>query len=168
MNMNPTLFFTCGLPGSGKSLLASRVVKHLGGVYVSRDATRGWFGSYEVRKESHVVEICKNTVQAHLANSRDVVYDSAGVDAQSRMRVLWWAKELYARNTVSKEVDVVCLYTPVSLEESIARRPRTVKEEDIILMNNKLVVPTEAEGFRIVTVGYAQQPDLFELLKVKA
>jgi predicted kinase len=149
--MTPTLYFTTGIPGSGKSTVCERAAKN-GVKVVSRDVIRNEFGQFTKDKERCVVEICKNMVQAYLLNGQSVVFDSTALHTSDRMRIVWWAKELFATGRVPHDLPIICYYLSSNLEDAIKRREGKISAENMRSMAKRLVEPKQKEGFKLVTV----------------
>jgi hypothetical protein len=120
---------------------------------LSRDEVRDQFGPYNKHKEGHIMEICKHSVQGWLVNGEDVLFDSTALDKASRMRIIWWAKEVFARGEVQREVAIACLFFPCRLEDALARRKDVIPEERIREMQKRFRKPDPAEGAYVMEVS---------------
>lgn len=77
----PTLLMLSGLPGSGKTTVARRLVDEKGYARINRDDLRAMLFNSEWtgRREKHVVEIEKSLAAYFLAAGQNVVVDDTNV-----------------------------------------------------------------------------------------
>ena len=119
----PALVLVCGLPGSGKSVLAGTVAGRLGCAYLSSDATRKELASLDARRRVRAGsglygrEMTERTygelrrgAAAHLRSGRAVVIDATHVSARHRA----------AARRVAEEAGVPTLTVELRLPEEVA------------------------------------------------
>ncbi len=83
------LIIVCGLPGSGKTTLASAISQRLGAAHISSDITRkSLFAnpSYTEREKSEVYSSMAKEATHMLSEGRDVVVDATFYRARERKR----------------------------------------------------------------------------------
>lgn len=158
----PNLFFTVGLPASGKD----SYYPSCGGVHVSSDAIRKEvFG--DINDQSHNSEVfnimLKRTRDA-LLSGKDVYYNATNLSAKRRIGFL---KEVAHIKNVNK----VCLLFVTPFEVCLKRnekRDRTVPRSVMYSMLKRFVPPHKSEGWDdILIVGFQKNsPYIEEYLEV--
>ncbi len=96
----PTLILLCGLPGTGKSHLAQRLVRHLPLVVVSTDQVRHVLFAEPTYngQEHHIVhQTCQTVVAQLLAEGHSVICDATNLERRHRERYYALAEEQNAR-----------------------------------------------------------------------
>lgn len=137
-----TLYTMVGLPASGKSTFAEA---HKECVVVSTDAIREeLLGNAECQERGNEVfaEAHKRVAQA-LAQGHDVIIDATNVTRKARKQ--WTVHTAHH----------VAVYVSTDKEECKrrnAQRQRQVPTDVIDRMSQRLVVPTEDEGFEQVII----------------
>jgi predicted kinase len=139
------LILTVGLPGSGKSTWLAR----LGVNAISSDEIRRWVADDPTDQRIHriVFRTVRYLIVQRLAIGRPVTY----VDATSLTPC---ERRPYIRLGQLYDCDVEAVFFDVPVEVCMARnrlRERVVPEEAIREMARRLVPPSTAEGFSVVT-----------------
>lgn len=157
----PNLFFTVGLPASGKD----SYYPSCGGVHVSSDAIREEIFD-DVNDQSHnseVFNIMMKRTQKALISGKDVYYNATNLSAKRRINFLKAIANI-------KNVNKVCILfvTPfnVCLERN-EQRYRTVPRSVMYSMLKKFTPPHKSEGWDdICIVGFQESsPNIEEYLK---
>lgn len=127
MNNQPILAYTCGVPGSGKTTVAQRLVDEAGFTHISRDVVRNDGGDYCPEKEVLVTQEIKSRTFKKLRDCQKVVIDCVNHLIWQRARYRIWAHEFFG--TYDVEIPVVCVYTPApDIKTILARRQEKIKE----------------------------------------
>lgn len=160
----PTLFFTVGLPGSGKTTLCERLAREAGVVHLSRDEVRKKFGAYESRKEAYVLSHLMAEAKGRLLDHQDVVVDATNLTVAHRARICSWAYDLFVLHNFRTRK--VALVLPCDVETSITRRKEEITEKSVRNMAQQYVPPdAKREGFPVILCrGSALELDLGEIL----
>ena len=146
----PRLFFTVGLPGSGKSTLYKAYFSKA--AYVSSDQIRqDVFG--DVNDQTHNAEVFNlmlNRTRDLLKANVDVYYDATNINAKRRIGFL---KELSKIPDLVK-ICVLCVPPFEVVKERNASRERVVPEFVLDRMLRGFEMPDYAEGWdKIMTFG---------------
>ena len=144
----PILYIMCGLPASGKTTEAKKIVAEDGAEYVSSD---------EIRKELYGDESCQSDNQKvfehyykrmnqYLSEGKDVVIDSTNVTLKSRKRILSECK-------VDCIKLVYIINTPIEIcYENDLKRERHVGKEVIDKFWKNFQCPQSFEGFDSIVI----------------
>lgn len=162
----PILFWTCGLPGSGKSTFAKRLADNQGVLVVSRDQIRTRFqksNSYSPHKEKYVVRLIEDEVKAALLDGQDVLVDNVNVEISQRAVISNWVKDLWSETDGQIQVVKICLYFECTIDASLIRRKEKIAkkpglEEGIRRFSKNLVVPDRRECFHVFWVDALDTP----------
>lgn len=146
----PRLFFTVGIPGSGKSTLYKAHFSEV--AYVSSDQIRqDVFG--DVNDQTHNAEVFNlmlNRTRDLLKANVDVYYDATNINAKRRIGFL---KELSKIPDLVK-ICVLCVPPFEVVKERNASRERVVPEFVLDRMLRGFEIPDYAEGWdKIMTFG---------------
>lgn len=146
----PRLFFTVGIPGSGKSTLYKAYFSEA--AYVSSDQIRqDVFG--DVNDQTHNAEVFNlmlNRTRDLLKANVDVYYDATNINAKRRIGFL---KELSKIPDLVK-ICVLCVPPFEVVKERNASRERVVPEFVLDRMLRSFEVPDLSEGWdKIMTFG---------------
>ncbi|BDC49636.1 hypothetical protein F183_A19520 [Bryobacterales bacterium F-183] len=142
----PVLVIAVGLPGSGKSTYFAQI----GANPVSTDAIRLQLADDATDQTIHsaVFATVRYLAMQRVLLHRPITYiDATNLTVANRKQFFDWATEWGCA--------IEALYFDTPLEVCLARnaaRSRVVPEDAILRMSQILVPPTEAEGFRRVTV----------------
>lgn len=133
-----------GIPASGKSTIAQKLVREENAVWLSSDKIREeLYGDESIQGNGNeVFSLMEDRVRENLEAGNTVVYDATCVFAKIRTDLLERLNGTYDK--------AYCHYFDVPLEEAIKRnsqRDRKVPEKVIQRMYNNLQCPTEQEGF---------------------
>lgn len=144
----PRLFFTVGLPGSGKSTLYKAYFSEA--AYVSSDQIRqDVFG--DVNDQTHNAEVFNlmlNRTRDLLKANVDVYYDATNINAKRRIGFL---KELSKIPDLVK-ICVLCVPPFEVVKEQNANRERKVPEYALERMYRNFNMPHESEGWDKIEV----------------
>jgi len=139
----PRLFFTVGIPGSGKSTLYKAYFSEA--AYVSSDQIRqDVFG--DVNDQTHNAEVFNlmlNRTRDLLKANVDVYYDATNINAKRRIGFL---KELSKIPDLEK-ICVLCIPPFEVVKERNASRERVVPEFVLDRMLRSFEIPDYAEGW---------------------
>lgn len=139
-----------GLPGSGKSTWIQSQTIPGGAGALSSDAIRELLSDDINNQEIHgrVFRVLRELLKHRIALERPVTYiDATNLTLKDRRPYLKLA-ELF-------DCEIEAVFFDVPAEECIRRnrgRSRIVPEEAILVMAEKVVAPSSAEGFSRVTV----------------
>lgn len=150
------LIMIVGLPGSGKSTYAQKLIKEMDNlvVFSSDNLREELFGDTNNQDNNGILfeELHKRIREALLAG-KNIVYDATNVSSKRRRGFL---RNLSGKNF--NDVEFHCHYMNTGLEDSIKnnkKRDRMVPTEVIIDMRKRLTVPMYSEGWdNIEIVGY--------------
>ena len=150
--MHPTLFVKCGIPATGKTTLANRLVEE--GVHViGRDEIRRIFGDYSRVKEWHVVKIIEHSVKATILDGRHVLVDANHASITQRAQVLNWLKDLRSlHGTCSPGVILSYRCDLATCIERDSNREPSVGEDVVRKQFESYSPPTIAEGASVLHV----------------
>ena len=147
-----TLIFLVGLPGSGKTTTAKRIMEsNPNTVWISSDAIREelWGDANDQQNPSSVFsEMFKRTVAA-LKDEHDVIYDATNLIAKTRKSTLASIRDQVGRPIIAECIMVLC-----SLKECKKRqigRDRVVPDEVIDRMVRQFQTPWYNEGWDLIT-----------------
>ena len=137
------LFFTVGLPGSGKSTWVENNKEKLNAVVHSSDTIREQLGDINDQSKNNLVfEILHKRVKEDLLNSKNVIYDSTGINRKNRLAFLREIKHISCKKIC------VLLATPYEIcLKNNAARERKVPEDVIARMYKSFDTPWYSEGF---------------------
>ncbi len=145
------LWMMIGIPGSGKSTYAKNLLTS-NDAYISRDEIRFRLMDDDMdyfKNEKLVMRQFKKEINQALESTKDRVFvDATHVNEESRRRIL---------GGLSVKIDrKVAIYINTPLEVALKRNSERegfyfVPESAIENLNNKLTLPTEAEGFDVLT-----------------
>lgn len=143
------LYYTIGLPASGKSIFFAQFLSDVA-YYVSSDAIREEvFG--DVKDQNHNGEVFnimhKRTVQA-LKNGENVYYDSTGLSRKRRINFL------HSINHIPNVTKIALVFAPPLeiVKNRNSKRVRVVPEYVIDRMIKGFEVPHKSEGWDFVRV----------------
>ena len=140
------LYVMVGLPGSGKSAYAKKMLK---GIIVSSDDIREClYGMAEIQSDPNRVFAFVNSITKDcLKDNRDVIYDATSLNEKTRANII---------DQFSDVADeIIAIYMDTPLETCIMRnnaRDRIVPENRIRDMAKSLTQPTVAEGFSEIRI----------------
>ena len=145
----PTLTVLVGLPGSGKSTYAKRMVDdNLNTVWLSSDQIREkLFGDASCQQDpAKVFSIMQEEAVSLLDRGFNVIYDATSINRKSRAAIL---------DKVPKHVKKECVIVWAPVDICIARdneRERTVGPAVIDKMLRRFEAPFYDEGFDVINV----------------
>lgn len=145
----PTLTVLVGLPGSGKSTYAKRMVdENLNTVWLSSDQIREkLFGDASCQQDpAKVFSIMQEEAVSLLDRGFNVIYDATSINRKSRAAIL---------DKVPKHVKKECVIVWAPVDICIARdneRERTVGPAVIDKMLRRFEAPFYDEGFDVIKV----------------
>lgn len=145
------LFFLVGLPASGKSFLANKLVEEENATIISSDEYRKReYGSEEIQGDNKKLFelIHKDTIEL-LKNGKSVVFDSTGLSYKNRKAFLDKLAEI--------NVGKICILLATPYEVCIERnknRTRNVPESVIKRMRENFNVPLYSEGWDKIEIVY--------------
>ena len=135
-----------GLPASGKSTY----LQQAGAIGLSSDAIRRWLVDDETDQTIHdrVFQTLRYLLRHRLALGRPVTYiDATNLTPSERAPYIGIGK------SYGCEMEAVFFDTPLDVcRARNAARSRVVPDDAMVLLAERLVPPTEAEGFDRVTV----------------
>lgn len=142
----PEVHMMCGIAGSGKTHLASSLVKQYDAVYVSSDEIRSqWYGDAAIQGDnSEIFTEIRNVTRQALHNGKTVVYDATNLSRRRRIH--------FIRNDVrgyAVTAHAVCPPLSLCLKRN-QKRERRVREEIIHHMYKNFEMPFQEEGFKHV------------------
>lgn len=135
-----------GLPGSGKSTY----LQHAGTTGLSSDTIRKWLADDETDQTIHdrVFQTLRYLLRHRLALRRPVTY----IDA-TNLTPLERAPYIGIGKSYGCQVEAVFFDVPLSVcRARNAGRTRVVPDEALLMLAERLIPPTVAEGFDRVTV----------------
>lgn len=137
------LFFTVGLPGSGKSTWVENNKEKLNAVVHSSDTIREQLGDINDQSKNNLVfEILHKRVKEDLLNGKNVIYDSTGINRKNRLAFLREIKHISCKK--------ICVLLAMPYEiclKNNAARERKVPENVITRMYKSFDTPWYSEGF---------------------
>lgn len=147
----------CGLPGSGKSTIAKRLLDTNGGaIIISRDAIRQMiYGKYNFRKEDEdmvfdfAMQMFRSALMANTYIIKDIIIDECCVTAKTRSK---WVSATECFNKKYK-TRIYCCVAHCDVNKCISRRENDTSRtgqpwRDIITnMNASFSIPRTEEGF---------------------
>lgn len=166
--MNPVLYILCGLPYSGKTTIAKRLVKKFGWDYVSIDVIRErlgftWEENDKVTSDdwNGIFDTAYTDMLKRLQNGKSVIFDSTNHNFDSREKLRTYAAE------AGVESKVVFIDVPV---EVIWKRWRQNQEMNTRSHIGKELVQWTIDHFEIPTteesvIRYTLSMDLDEWLE---
>lgn len=150
----PTLTMLCGLPGSGKTTHALKMLEeHDNIVHLSSDAIRKeLYGDESVQGKPHeVFELMNKRAKEYLRMGVNVIYDACNVNSKKRIAFL---QSLNKIDCVKKCVIIATPYE-VCLKQN-SKRERKVSEEVIKNMYCSWDTPYWFEGWDDIHCYYAE------------
>lgn len=153
------VYMMIGVPGSGKSTIASEIGQKLGVPVVSSDEVRKEVtGSEEdFSKDGYIWgDVIPNKLKSALLEG-DVIFDATNLRVRDRNKT---------KKAIGLEHEYQAIYVDVPLETCIERqgnRDRKVPPERIVEMYEGMAFPTREEQFKQVFV-VTSAADFFELL----
>lgn len=146
--MAPTFVMMVGIPGSGKSTVATTIATKIDAVIVSSDAIRGELYGDETIQGDHgyVFQLMEERTMAALAAGHSVIYDATNVTAARRRAFL---------RALPEGVRKVCIWVNITRERALmnnGRRDRFVPEWVIHKMADQLEPPEKREGWDVIRV----------------
>lgn len=154
---NQRLFILIGIPGSGKTTLATNMIESLGDnvVHISRDSVRNEIGdkTFNRRSESLVYKTYISRIATALKLGHDVIADATNLTKDKRY--IYFAIKEVLKKTELADVDVIGIFVPTPLNVCLERnsgRDDSIKvpEDTIELMYSKIEEPSYEEGFRLI------------------
>lgn len=150
-----TLIIMCGIPGSGKSTYAKKLLElHPDWEYVSRDEVRYQYVSDQEHYYDHETEVFKefcNRVDMHLLNGKTVIADATHINAASRSKL--------TSNLTAQHYKKIILIMGTPFEECMKRNAMRegitrVPDEAMYRMQHKFKMPNHfiEEFDQVVTV----------------
>ena len=145
--MKRQLYLMMGVPGSGKSTYAKKILKY-GDIYISRDEIRYSLLTDEddyFAKENEVIKTFIDNIDKSLVMEEycgDVYADATHLSPKSRAQVLNQLKN-------KDKVSVIYLDIPLNiiLERNAQRDGRALVPENVVRrMYNSIILPIRAEG----------------------
>jgi predicted kinase len=139
----PILYFTVGLPGSGKSSWAEANKEKLNFVIHSSDAIRAELGDVNDQTKNELVfTTLHKRVREDLLDGKNVFYDATGLKRKNRLHFINQLK------SIPCEKVCVLFATPVDIcKDNNNKRERKVPEEVIDRMLKGFEVPCKQEGW---------------------
>lgn len=136
------LYTMIGIPGSGKSTIANQIPN---AVVISSDAIRKeLYGAEEIQGNGkQVFDLVYKRISEELAKGNDVVFDATNLTPKARKAVFRFPAEHIA------------VFVNTSLDDCLKRnaaRERKVPKEIIFKMNDRLIYPRRAEGFKTIII----------------
>lgn len=148
-----------GLPGSGKSFLANKIISYLGGVdVVSSDSIRKeLYGSEEIQDNpTRVFEIARDRVVNILNSDRNAILDATNLIAKKRISFIKDVKARVNKN-ISCRATVMCTNIKVCIDRD-SKRDRTVGRNVIERMERTFQYPQKFEGFDFIEEVWDNEP----------
>lgn len=151
------LFVLIGIPGSGKTTLASEMIESIGDnvVHISRDNVRDEVGDkvYNRKSEQRVFKEYIRRIASSLKMGYDVIADSTNLTEEKRY--IYFALKEALEKAQLADVDVIGIFvsTPLSVcLERNSERHGDAKVPDIVIesMHSKIEEPLYEEGFKII------------------
>ena len=145
------LYFTVGIPGSGKSHWAENNKERLNAVLHSSDSIRAELSNINDQSQNELVfNTLHKRVKEDLLNGKNVIYDSTGLKRKNRLHLL---------SNVLKDVpcEKVCVLFATPYEcclKNNASRDRKVPEHVIERMYKNFEVPAYCEQWDDIQIVY--------------
>lgn len=153
----------CGLPGSGKSTIAKRLLDtNHGSIIISRDAIRQMiYGKYDFHKEDEdmvfdfAMQMFRSAFIAKIYISKDIILDECCVTTKTRAKWIDAIKECWnldKKHNINK-IKIYCCVAHCDVNKCISRRENDTSRtrqpwRDIITnMNASFSIPRTEEGF---------------------
>lgn len=139
------LHLMCGIPGSGKSTVASRIP----GYIVSTDSLRKylWQDEAVIKHDKFVFDLAERIIDYMLGLNQDVIFDATNLTVSKRKRFINLAKKHGAK--------VILHWINCPLETAIERnlqRDRQVVVEIIKALHKSFQRPRLTEGIDVIKV----------------
>lgn len=150
------LFVLVGVPGSGKTTLAKKMIESLqdNTVHISRDSIRNEIGDalFNKKSEANVFKVYIERIATALKLGYDVIADSTNISKDKRVIYFALCEVLEKANLANVDLIAIFASTPLSvcIERNNERHADKVPEEVIELMHSKIEEPSYDEGFRII------------------
>ena len=148
----PTFIMMCGLPCSGKSVMAQQLATAYGATIFSSDALREEMFQ-DVNNQEHnqelFVELHKR-IKACLKNGKSAIYDACNINYKRRMAFLQEIKNILCEK--------ICVLMATPYQQCLNRnavRDRKVPEHVIKKMRMNFDVPYWYEGWDEINVHYS-------------
>ena len=155
----PTLIILCGIPGSGKTTFAKKLLNdsyYKGNiVHLSSDAIRAeLYGDAAVQGDpNEVFSLMQNRAVESLNNGQTVVYDSTAVTRKDRAGII-------AACPKFAKIECYIIWAPIEVcIERDAARERTVGKKVIDMMLKRFQAPFVNEGIDDIFVYYSEDFD---------
>ena len=136
------LIIMCGLPGSGKSTYAKKLLElHPEWKYVSRDEVRYEYVTDQEHYFDHETEVYKefcNRISMHLINENTVIADATHITRKSREKLI------RSLDIKPDEIYVLIMHTPfnICMERNTKREGITrVPDDSMYRMKHQLKYP---------------------------
>ena len=151
------LFILIGIPGSGKTTLASEMVESIGDnvVHVSRDNVRYEVGdkTFNRKSEQRVFKEYIRRIASSLKMGYDVIADSTNLSEEKRY--IYFAIKEALEKTHIADIDIIGVFvsTPLSIcLERNSKRHGDARIPDAVIesMHSKIEEPSYEEGFKII------------------
>lgn len=156
--MRPTFIMLVGIPGSGKTTYAKKLMVGTNYVHLSSDSIRAeLYGDETIQGNPvEVFELMHKRTLDILADGKNVIYDATNVTRKDRASIM---------SKIPKYVKTECHIVWAPIETCIERdskRERNVGKEVIDRMLKRFQAPYYDEGFNEI---YVVRPDNFDLFK---
>jgi predicted kinase len=138
------LLLMVGLPGSGKTTLATKMVKPLNAEYISTDNLRWQMVGNELDQTINAAVWHEAHYQLHTAMGKSVViFDATNTEQQRRMQLVQMARQQGATQVIA----IVCNpHFNICMERNL-HRSRVVPKHAMYRMRDNFVLPQKFEGF---------------------
>ena len=138
------LYFTVGLPGSGKSHWAETHKDELNAVVHSSDAIIKEFGDENDQSKNELVfDILHNRVKEDLLSGKNVCYDATNISRRRRIHFI----DNILRDIPCEKVCVLFATPIISCRKNNKNRKRKVPDDVITRMYKGFEVPCKQEGW---------------------
>lgn len=149
-----TIYFTVGLPRSGKTTFRSEFIKHNEVVIISADELRYLiYGQrFFANGENFVWGVNNIMLEGLLSQGKNVFVDECGITKDRRKNIIRLGKKY--------KYKIICFYFDIPKEVCIERANK--ENDDVILsvierMNNNFEKPDESEGIDKIVYRHLQR-----------